>query len=348
MPWSSGDSLSPSNLNNRGASATSVAGYSSNTIRAETGQTVSVLSAVKVLGPAVFYSTSDISSNFTGTSFAVKRNNLKALEHQSYGSYNALNFFPPLDLTRMRLQFFHNTSATAGTEINRPYSFEVHGSEDSDAPENHIHAYSIDDSTTKVKLYQVKWGSDWDGTVLLPSLNAMKFFSLSGFTIAPSFSSYSGTGNILTVSDGSASQLLQVRADGRLRRVSATSAAVCYETAVGGEAQSRFQVNGIGTMIWGGGAATQDTNLYRHSANRLQSDDSLTVLGQLGVGGTQVTPAPLYVSGATIRIGTAFVPASGTASGAAGDICWGTNSGTSYLYVCASTDSWMRAALSPF
>lgn len=39
---------------------------------------------------------------------------------------------------------------------------------------------------------------------------------------------------------------------------------------------------------------------------------------------------------------------SGDDSGTAGDIAWGADSGTTYVYVCTSADSWMRAALSPF
>lgn len=41
--WAEGDALSPSNLNNNTASATSVTGFSTNTLSAEVGSTVSAL-----------------------------------------------------------------------------------------------------------------------------------------------------------------------------------------------------------------------------------------------------------------------------------------------------------------
>ncbi len=54
--------------------------------------------------------------------------------------------------------------------------------------------------------------------------------------------------------------------------------------------------------------------------------------------------AQLIVSGSTMRVDTSFTPASGTASGATGDIVW--DSG--FAYICTSTDSWSRTALSTF
>jgi len=37
-----------------------------------------------------------------------------------------------------------------------------------------------------------------------------------------------------------------------------------------------------------------------------------------------------------------------TATGTTGQIMWGTNSGTTYLYVCVATNTWRRVALSSF
>jgi len=69
----------------------------------------------------------------------------------------------------------------------------------------------------------------------------------------------------------------------------------------------------------------------------------------LYVGSTDVLPTEeLHLSGKTMRIASNAGTIAGNASGNTGDIMWGTASDTSYLYVCTSTDSWMRAALSPF
>jgi hypothetical protein len=51
MPWSDGDWVSPTNLNNKTASATSVTGYSTNTLNPESGNTLSVGSGYVTLLP---------------------------------------------------------------------------------------------------------------------------------------------------------------------------------------------------------------------------------------------------------------------------------------------------------
>jgi hypothetical protein len=65
-------------------------------------------------------------------------------------------------------------------------------------------------------------------------------------------------------------------------------------------------------------------------------------LGRLLVGGsTNTGGALLQVLGDRIRIGTAKTPASATAGGAAGEICWD----ASYIYVCTATNTWKRSAI---
>lgn len=58
----------------------------------------------------------------------------------------------------------------------------------------------------------------------------------------------------------------------------------------------------------------------------------------------------IITSASTIRLAEAATGGglAGTAAGTAGDIAWGSSSGVSYLYVCVSTNSWMRATLNPF
>lgn len=52
----------------------------------------------------------------------------------------------------------------------------------------------------------------------------------------------------------------------------------------------------------------------------------------------------LISRGDVVRVETNKTPASGTATGTMGDICWDTN----YIYVAVDTNSWKRAALSSF
>ena len=70
--------------------------------------------------------------------------------------------------------------------------------------------------------------------------------------------------------------------------------------------------------------------------------------GSEGTTGSRVginTNAPteeLDVNADAIRIRTAQTPASATAAGEAGTVCWDAD----YVYICVATNTWKRAALS--
>jgi hypothetical protein len=63
--------------------------------------------------------------------------------------------------------------------------------------------------------------------------------------------------------------------------------------------------------------------------------------GNLGIG-TSTPTAALDVNSDTVRVRTSKTPASASATGNAGDICWDAD----YVYVCVATDTWKRSALS--
>jgi hypothetical protein len=67
----------------------------------------------------------------------------------------------------------------------------------------------------------------------------------------------------------------------------------------------------------------------------------LAVNGNVGIGTTSPTTL-LDVNADTVRVRTARTPASATATGATGEICWDAN----YVYVAVGTNTWKRAALS--
>lgn len=76
-----------------------------------------------------------------------------------------------------------------------------------------------------------------------------------------------------------------------------------------------------------------------NNTERLRIDSS----GRLLVGTSSDSGgALLQVNDDRIRVGTAKTPASATATGAAGEICWDAN----YIYVCTAANTWKRAALS--
>lgn len=68
-----------------------------------------------------------------------------------------------------------------------------------------------------------------------------------------------------------------------LTRTNTTDIAIA--TATTAAAQRMFGIGADGTLNWGTGAATEDTNLYRSAVNTLKTDDSLVVTGDLTVGG---------------------------------------------------------------
>jgi hypothetical protein len=66
--------------------------------------------------------------------------------------------------------------------------------------------------------------------------------------------------------------------------------------------------------------------------------------GNVGIGTTGPTISSgvgLHLAGSTLRLGTARTPASSTATGNQGEVCWD----SSYLYVCIATNTWRRIAL---
>jgi len=62
--------------------------------------------------------------------------------------------------------------------------------------------------------------------------------------------------------------------------------------------------------------------------------------GNVGIGTTSPTTL-LDVSADTIRVRTARTPASASATGATGEICWDAN----YIYVCTAANTWKRTAI---
>jgi hypothetical protein len=63
--------------------------------------------------------------------------------------------------------------------------------------------------------------------------------------------------------------------------------------------------------------------------------------GEWGIGGAALLGTALCVHGDMLRLTTAKTPATATATGTAGQICW--DSG--FVYVCVGTNSWKRAAI---
>lgn len=90
------------------------------------------------------------------------------------------------------------------------------------------------------------------------------------------------------------------------------------------------------------GRASGQLRLFTSSAAGTATEKlRVTTAGWVGIL-TPTPTAPLDITGDTLRLRTARTPASATAAGNPGDLCWDAN----FLYCCVATNSWKRVALS--
>ena len=87
-----------------------------------------------------------------------------------------------------------------------------------------------------------------------------------------------------------------------------------------------------------GGALAFSTN---NGSGTVGEKMRITSTGNVGIGTTSPTTL-LDVNADTVRVRTARTPASASATGATGEICWDAN----YIYVCTATNTWRRTAIS--
>ena len=116
---------------------------------------------------------------------------------------------------------------------------------------------------------------------------------------------------------------LQVATDSNLGYIdSLDNTSTNWQTLVERATQIQFHTNAAGT--------TPTQKAVIDSSGRLLVGTSTDSGGAL-----------LQVNGDRIRVGTAKTPASASATGAAGEICWDAN----YIYVCTATNTWKRTAI---
>lgn len=111
-----------------------------------------------------------------------------------------------------------------------------------------------------------------------------------------------------------------------------------------GTAKTSYFYNGSAWVANGGGLI----DLYSGSTKTWDisiTSDNIEFYAYTGVAGvktTLTTGGRIILSGDYVQISTSKTPASASASGTTGMVCWDSN----YVYVCVATDTWKRAAIS--
>ncbi len=110
---------------------------------------------------------------------------------------------------------------------------------------------------------------------------------------------------------------------------------------IGGGAGAKYEIKrngGTGFMEFTGDQAGYTAFIFNtgNKSNALYIEDG----GKVGIWTASPTAA-FDINSDIVRLRTSKTPASATASGNAGDICW--DSG--YIYVCTATNTWVRSAL---
>ena len=112
-----------------------------------------------------------------------------------------------------------------------------------------------------------------------------------------------------------------------------------FKTKIHSTNGEAITVDNAGVVLNDDGAAANDF--------RVESDNNTHMLfvdagnDRIGIDTSSPT-CELDINGNTIRIRTAQTPASNSASGDVGQICWDTN----YIYVCVASNTWKRTAIS--
>jgi hypothetical protein len=123
---------------------------------------------------------------------------------------------------------------------------------------------------------------------------------------------------------------------GNIQTIRPTAGGNVLQTFVTTDANNRFKLESDGTMSWGSGAAAADANLYRLSADKLKTDDSLvvgtdlTVSGDASVAGTATITAGGGANAITITGARLANDTPGTTTATTNAAIWVLISGTNY------------------
>ena len=187
--------------------------------------------------------------------------------------------------------------------------------------------YRFRNSSDSGTTYTYKWnGSSWE--------QVGSSFSFPYGTVNVSRSAASRNESILVISDGT-----------KRSNLSFLSVGVVYTYTLDGSSPTKsIYSRGLG---WTESANSTSTSLYPVASPTLVARtaglDRITIDLSGNVGIATSTPSSVFdVNSDTIRVRTAKTPASNTATGNQGDICWDAN----YIYVCTAANTWKRSSIS--
>lgn len=168
------------------------------------------------------------------------------------------------------------------------------------------------------------------GTVNSGAQYCIAFYSAAGTTIddIPGLTYLTGGGDVLLNNTSGASG----------------SSANRMTTATAGTGDALDQFILASGVSWSFGADASDLGKLKiSSGDTLGTNDVLVVDSSFRIGvGTSSPTSLLDVNSDSVRLRTAKTPASASATGDVGQICWDSN----YFYVCVATNTWKRSALS--
>lgn len=183
--------------------------------------------------------------------------------------------------------------------------------------------------------------------------NSSRIMSNGGLTLAADYNNNSGGAESNITFETDASERMRITATGNVG-IGTTSPSekldVVGGAEIGGTASdqpllltSTDEASVVGfqdsttTLAVKIGASGNDAIFRTNDTERMRIDAS----GLVGIN-TQNPTARFDVNDDTIRLRSARAPASSTATGEQGEICWSSN----YIYVCVAPNTWKRAALS--
>lgn len=94
-----------------------------------------------------------------------------------------------------------------------------------------------------------------------------------------------GTNSLTVTGNLATTGTLSTSAGGRFVSFSSAGGTLVYSAFVNGDTQDRFEIDSNGRLLWSAGSGSMDTNLYRNAAGVLKTDQSLSIAGNLTVGG---------------------------------------------------------------